>query len=91
MTILKLKYLKPTDLQDHERNSRTHTPAQIAKIEASLKEFGFLNPAIVQGNTIVAGHARVAAAKAIGLKAIPTLDVSHLTEAQVRAWLGATR
>lgn len=72
----------------YARNSRTHSDEQITKIAASIKEFGFLNPVIVDGsNGIIAGHGRVMAAKKLGLKELPTIEASHLTDAQRRAYI----
>lgn len=72
----------------YARNSRTHSEAQITKIAASIKEFGFLNPVIVDGeNGIVAGHGRVLAAKKLGMEEVPVIEASHLTEAQRRAYI----
>ena len=85
---LKLKYMDPSKLVAHARNSRTHSPGQVAKIVAALREFGFINPVIVAGTTIIAGHARVEAVLQVPeIKTVPTLDVSHLTEAQQRAYI----
>lgn len=72
----------------YARNSRTHSEAQVTKIAASIKEFGFLNPIITDGkNGIVAGHGRVMAAQKLGLKELPVIEASHLTEAQKRAYV----
>lgn len=72
----------------YARNSRTHSEAQITKIAASIKEFGFLNPVIVDGeNGIVAGHGRVLAAKKLGMDEVPVVEANHLTEAQRRAYI----
>lgn len=72
----------------YARNSRTHSEAQITKIAASIKEFGFLNPVIVDGeNGIVAGHGRVMAAKKLGMDEVPVVEANHLTEAQRRAYI----
>lgn len=72
----------------YARNSRTHSEAQITKIAASIKEFGFLNPVIVDGeNGIVAGHGRVMAAKKLGMDEVPVVEANHLTEAQRRAYV----
>lgn len=72
----------------YARNSRTHSDEQITKIAASIKEFSFLNPVIVDGeNGIIAGHGRVMAAKKIGLETVPVIEASHLTEAQRRAYV----
>lgn len=76
------------DLIPYARNSRTHSEAQVTKIAASIKEFGFLNPVIVDGeNGIVAGHGRVMAAKKLGMEEVPVIEASHLTEAQRRAYI----
>lgn len=72
----------------YARNSRTHSDEQVTKIASSIKEFGFLNPIIVDGeNGIIAGHGRVMAAKKLGLKYVPCIEASHLTEAQKRAYV----
>lgn len=72
----------------YARNSRTHSSGQVDQIAASIKEFGFLNPIITDGeNGIVAGHGRVMAAKKLGLKELPCIDASHLTETQRRAYI----
>lgn len=80
---------KPLDsLIPYARNSRTHSEEQITKIAASIKEFGFLNPVIVDGESgIVAGHGRVMAAKKLGMDEVPVIEASHLTEAQRRAYV----
>ena len=70
----------------YARNSRTHSDAQVAKIAASIREFGFLNPIIVDGeNGIIAGHCRVLAAQKLGLTELPCIEASHLTEAHREA------
>ena len=75
-------------LLPYARNARTHSPEQIAQIAASIKEFGFLAPVIVsEDNTILCGHGRFYAAQKIGLKKIPCIKESHLTEAQRRAYI----
>ena len=72
----------------YARNSRTHSDEQVTKIASSIKEFGFLNPIIIDGdNGIIAGHGRVMAAKKLGLKDVPCIEASHLTEAQKRAYV----
>lgn len=76
------------DLIPYARNSRTHSDEQVTKIAASIKEFGFLNPVIIDGeNGIIAGHGRVMAAKKLGLEDVPVIEASHLTEAQRRAYV----
>jgi len=76
------------DLVPYARNSRTHSAAQVAQLAASIKEFGFLNPVILDGaNGIIAGHGRILAAQLIGLAQVPSVDAAHLTQAQVRAYV----
>ena len=77
----------PGDLTPHPRNSRTHTEVQVVQIGASIKRFGFNAPVLVKGDLIVAGHARVLAATHIGMAQVPTIDVSHMTDDEVRAYL----
>jgi len=82
------KPAKVADLIPYARNSRTHSDAQVAKIAASIKEFGFLNPVITDGeNGIIAGHGRILAAQKLGLETVPTIEASHLSEAQRRAYV----
>ena len=77
-----------SSLIPYARNSRTHSDEQVAKIAASIKEFGFLNPVIVDGDSgIIAGHGRVLAAQKLGLDEVPTIEASHLTDAQRRAYV----
>lgn len=72
----------------YARNSRTHSDEQVAQIAASIKEFGFLNPIIIDGeNGIIAGHGRVMAAQKLGLKELPCVEASHLTDAQRKAYI----
>lgn len=79
---------KVADLIPYARNSRTHSDAQVYKIAASIKEFGFLNPVIVDGsNGIIAGHGRIMAAQKLGIDEVPVVEASHLTEAQKRAYI----
>lgn len=79
---------KVVDLIPYARNSRTHSDAQVGKIAASIREFGFLNPVIIDGqNGIIAGHGRVMAAQKLGLETVPVIEASHLTEAQRRAYV----
>ena len=72
----------------YARNSRTHSDEQVSQIAASIKEFGFLNPIIIDGdNSIIAGHGRVMAAQKLGIKELPCIEASHLTEAQRKAYI----
>lgn len=70
------------------RNSRTHSDAQVAQIAASMKEFGFTNPVLIDGGGgIIAGHGRVLAARKLGMSEVPCIRLDHLTEAQKRAYV----
>jgi site-specific DNA-methyltransferase (adenine-specific) len=72
----------------YARNSRTHSEEQVTQIAASIKEFGFLNPVIIDGEKgIIAGHGRVMAAKKLGMTELPAVEASHLTDAQRRAYI----
>ena len=76
------------DLIPYARNARTHSEEQVDKIAASIREFGFLNPVITDGdNGIVAGHGRIMAAKKLGMDEVPTVEATHLTDAQKRAYI----
>jgi ParB-like chromosome segregation protein Spo0J len=76
-------------LKAFDRNARKHSRAQVKKIAASIEKFGFINPVLVDGrNRIVAGHGRVEAAKFLGRDKVPTLSVEHLSEDELRAYLG---
>ncbi len=79
----------PVDiLIPYARNSRTHSPEQVAQIAASIKEFGFTNPVLVdESGGIIAGHGRVLAAQKLGMKEVPCIELSHLTTAQRRAYV----
>ena len=77
-----------SELIPYVRNARTHSEAQVAQIEASIREFGFLSPILVaEDNTILAGHGRLAAALKLGLKKVPCVKENHLTETQKRAYI----
>ena len=88
MTSTTIKKISVNDLIPYINNSRTHSDEQVLQIAASIKEFGFLNPVIVDGaNGIIAGHGRVMAAKKLGLDEVPCIDASHLSEAQKKAYI----
>ena len=80
---------RPIDsLIPYIRNSRTHSEEQVAQIAASLREFGWMNPVLVDGeNGIIAGHGRVMAARKLGMDTVPCLECSHLTDTQKRAYI----
>ncbi len=74
-----------SSLKSYPRNARTHSKKQIHQIAASIREFGFTNPILIdQSDTIMAGHGRVDAARALGLDRVPAIRIEHLTEAQKR-------
>ena len=82
------KTVSVAELVPYARNSRTHSQQQVDKIAASIREFGFLNPVIIDGeNGIVAGHGRVLAAQKLGMATLPIIEAAHLTEAQKRAYV----
>lgn len=84
----KIEYINVDKLSAYETNSRTHSADQIAQIAASIKEFGFTNPVLVDADsTIIAGHGRAKAAKQMGMDEVPCLRLSHLTEAQRKAYV----
>ena len=79
---------KTEDLVPYAQNSRTHSAHQVNKIADSIKEFGFLNPVIIDKKQgIIAGHGRVMAAKQLELKEVPTIQASHLSEKQKKAYI----
>lgn len=81
--------LWPLDrLRPYDRNPRTHSDEQVAQIAASMAEFGFTNPILVDGESgIIAGHGRLAAARRLGLNEVPVVVLDHLTPAQRRAYV----
>ena len=84
----KYKTVLVSDLIPYARNSRTHSDVQVNKIASSIKEFGFLSPVLIdKDNGIIAGHGRVMAAQKLGLKEVPVLQISHLSDTQKRAYI----
>jgi DNA modification methylase len=87
-TRLKIAYRKTEDLIPYAGNARTHSDKQVAQIVASIRQFGFTNPVLIDTNgSIVAGHGRVAAAKQLGLIEVPTVALTHLTPAERQAYV----
>jgi hypothetical protein len=85
---LKIQYKPIADLIPYARNSRTHSDAQVAQIASSIKEFGWTNPVLLDGeNGIIAGHGRVLAAQKLGESEVPTIELSHMDENQKRAYI----
>ena len=86
-TRLSICYLPLPQLKPDPRNARVHSKKQIRQIARSIESFGFNMPILIDGeNNIVAGHARVLAAKLLGLAEVPAVRLEHLTEAQRRAF-----
>jgi len=76
------------ELVPYDNNPRTHSAVQIERLVNSLKEFGFTNPILVDDDcNVIAGHGRLEAAKIVGLKTVPTITLSHLSEDQRRAYV----
>jgi DNA modification methylase len=76
------------ELIRYARNPRTHSDAQVAQIAASIREFGWTVPLLVDGeNGIIAGHGRVMAARKLGLERVPVIELGHMSEAQRRAYV----
>ena len=74
------------DLIPYINNSRTHSDEQVAQIAASIKEFGWTNPILVDGiNGIIAGHGRLLAARKLGMDNVPVIELTHLSETQKKA------
>lgn len=85
---MQIETLPIDHLTPYARNSRTHDEVQIAQIAASIEEFGFTNPVLIDADgTMIAGHGRVLAARKLGLSDIPCIRLAHLTEAQRRAYV----
>lgn len=86
--MLEVIYRKISDLTPYENNARTHSASQVDKIKASIEEFGFTNPVLVDENLgVIAGHGRIIAAQEIGMDEVPTITLTGLTDAQRRAYI----
>ena len=83
---MQIVYKKITDLKKYEKNNKKHPEKQIEKIVASIKEYGFKNPVLIdKNNEIIAGHGRTLAAERIGMQEVPCIDCSDLNTKQVKA------
>ena len=83
---MKIETRKVAELIPYVNNSRTHSDEQVAQIAASIKEFGWTNPILIdEQNSIIAGHGRLMAARKLGMDKIPCVEVKNLTEAQKKA------
>lgn len=88
MSDIRTDYRQIGDLVPYARNARTHSDAQVALIAGSIREYGFTNPVLVDGeNGIIAGHGRVMAARQLGMIKVPVIELAHLTEAQRKAYI----
>lgn len=86
--MLKIEYVATDDLIPYINNSRTHSESQIKQIAASIREFGFTNPILIdEAGTIIAGHGRVMAAQVLDLDEVPTITLDGLSDAQRKAYV----
>lgn len=85
---MKVEQVKLEKIIPYANNSRTHSDEQVAQIAASIRQFGFNNPVLIdEDGTIIAGHGRVLAASRLELKDVPCIRLSHLTESQKKAYI----
>ena len=83
---MQVQQYKVEDLIPYVNNSRTHSDAQVAQIAASIKEFGWTNPILVDGEKgIIAGHGRLLAARKLEMSEVPVIELNHLTPTQKKA------
>ena len=86
--MLKIEYVATDDLIPYINNSRTHSESQVKQIAASIREFGFTNPILIdEGGSVIAGHGRLVAAELLNLDEVPTITLEGLTEAQRKAYV----
>lgn len=87
-TTTEMQLVSTDKLIPYVNNARTHSAEQIMKLRSSLREFGFINPVIIDREfNVIAGHGRIAAAKAEGIEEVPCVFADHLTEAQKKAYI----
>lgn len=87
-TTTEMQLVPLSKLVPYVNNARTHSPEQLAKLRSSLREFGFVNPVIIDRDfNVIAGHGRIAAAKEEGMEEVPCVFVDYLTEAQKKAYI----
>jgi len=85
---MKIEQRKTQELIPYVNNARTHSDEQIAQIAASIKEFGWTNPILLDGtNGIIAGHGRIMAARKLGMDTVPCIELSHLSDKQKKAYI----
>ena len=88
MAKMKIKDISTSELIPYVNNSRTHSDDQVNQIAASINEFGFTNPILIDDKgSIIAGHGRVMAAKKLKLESVPCIELKDLTEAQKKAYV----
>lgn len=88
MTDLKVEYKNIKELIPYCNNSRTHSDEQVLQIASSIKEFGFTNPVLIDGQGgIIAGHGRIMAAQKLKMDEVPTITLNDLSEAQKKAYI----
>jgi len=86
--MLEIKYRLTSELIGYVNNSRTHSEEQVSQISASIKEFGFTNPLLLdEGSGIIAGHGRLLAAKKLSMDEVPTITLIGLTDIQRKAYV----
>jgi len=85
---MELLNIEPSEIIPYKMNAKKHPPEQIQQIKASIKEYGFLSPLLIdKKNNLICGHGRLIAAEQLELHTVPCLRVEHLTEAQRRAFV----
>ena len=88
MSSLKIHYRPIETLIPYARNARTHSDEQITQIAASIREFGFNNPVLVDGHRgVIAGHGRILAARKLEMTELPVIELAHLSDTQKRAFI----
>ena len=88
MTKLTIEQIPPAALKPYGRNARTHSKKQLRQIAASIEEFGFTNPILIdKSNTVLAGHGRLEAAKLLDMRAVPCVRLEYMSETQKRAYV----
>ena len=87
-TTTEMQLVPVAKLVPYVNNARTHSPEQINKLRSSLREFGFINPVIIDRDFgVIAGHGRILAAKEEGITEVPCVFADHLTDAQKKAYI----
>ena len=88
ITTTEFEIIETSKLVPYQNNARTHSPEQVMKLRSSMREFGFINPILIDREfNVIAGHGRLMAAKEEGLTSVPCVYVDHLTEAQKKAYI----